>query len=55
MNSNHPTGPPYPLTIAHTRIFTSLTQAVQHYCTYQYTRCLMHELPDGRVLMVLHA
>jgi hypothetical protein len=55
MSYPSPTGPQYPLQTAVARIFSDMTIAVQHYVHYQYVRCLMYELSDGRVLMVVHA
>jgi hypothetical protein len=55
VNQNSPTDPLYPLQNAFARYFGGMLEAVQHYLQYQYTRCMLYPLPDGKVLMVVHA
>jgi hypothetical protein len=52
---NYVQGPQYPLQNAYSRYFGGMTEAIQHYMTYQYMRCQLWRLPDGKVLMVVHA
>jgi hypothetical protein len=55
MESSSPSVPPYPLHNAFTRFFNNLAEAAEHYLRYQYARCQIYELNDGRALMVVHA
>lgn len=48
-------GPQYPLTAAHTRVFITREAAFEHYLKYQYVRCMIYDLAEGRALMVVHA